>query len=325
MIIVTGGAGFIGSNLIALLERSGAENIVVCDRLRSGEKWRNIAKREIYDFVQPEQLKDYLEEHANSIEMIFHLGAISSTTQTDADLVVSNNFELTSYLWDWCVNHEVRLVYASSGSTYGDGSDGFVDHETPEALALLKPLNSYAWSKHAFDRRTARIVANGGRTPPQWVGLKFFNVYGPNEYHKGGQVSVAYTVYNTIASGKSARLFMAPDGAEAPRRDFVWVGNCAAVMKFFWETPDKSGIYNVGTGEARTFDDLAVAAYDAVGLKPRIEYVDIPENIRNKYQAFTQADIGKLRAAGFLAPFLSIEEGVRRYVTEFLSSSDPYR
>ena len=327
MIIVTGGAGFIGSNLIALLERSGAENIVVVDRLRNGEKWCNIAKRQIAEFVQPEQFEEFLAAHVNDVDTIFHLGGISSTTQIDADLVVNNNFKLSCMLWDWCALHGVRFVYASSGSTYGDGSEGFVDHQSSEALAKLRPLNVYAWSKNVFDRRTARMVERGEPAPLQWVGLKFFNVYGPNEYHKGNQISVAHTVYNAIAAGKPARLFRTPEGAppEGPRRDFVWVGNCAAVMKFFWEKPDVSGLFNVGTGEARSFDDLAIATYAAMGVEPRIEYIDMPESIRARYQYFTQADMSKLRTAGYVAPFTSIEEGVKKYVQEFLSKPDPYR
>ena len=326
MIIVTGGAGFIGSNLIALLERSGAEKIVVCDRLRSEEKWRNIAKREIYDFVQPEQIWEFIELNADKIETIFHLGAISSTTQVDADLIVSNNFQLTAKLWDWCTDHGVRLIYASSASTYGDGSAGYVDDETPGALAKLQPLNNYAWSKHVFDRRVARIVERGERTPPQWAGLKFFNVYGPNEYHKGSQISVASLVYNLAAQGKPAKLFKSYEGApDEPKRDFVWVGNCAAVMKFLWEKPELSGLFNVGTGEARSFVDLTNTVFTALGKTPRIDYIEMPVEMRPRYQYYTQADITKLRAAGFVAPFLGIEEGVTRYVTEFLATADPYR
>ncbi len=326
MIIVTGGAGFIGSNLIALLERSGAENIVVCDRLRSGEKWRNISKREIAEFIQPEQLLDFLDTHGHAVQMIFHLGAISSTTQSDADLVVANNFQLSATLWDWCARHDVRFVYASSAATYGDGAQGFADVQTPDGLADLRPLNNYAWSKHAFDRRVARIVSRHEPAPPQWAGLKFFNVYGPNEYHKGNQVSVAYTVYHAIVAGKPARLFKPwTDMEKGPERDFIWVGNCAAVMKFFWEKPELSGIFNVGTGEARSFDDLALATFAALGVEPRIELVDMPEEFRPRYQYFTQANLAKLRDAGYIAPFTSIEEGVKRYVQDFLAQPDAYR
>ena len=328
MIVVTGGAGFIGSNLIALLERNGAQDIVVCDRLRAGDKWRNIARRELAAFVQPEDLFPFLDRNAHVVQMIFHMGAISSTTVPDSDLIVRNNFELSLALWDWCAQNDTRFVYASSASTYGDGSHGFEDTQAPEALAKLLPLNNYAWSKHAFDRRVARIVANGGIRPPQWAGLKFFNVYGPNEYHKGSQLSVIHAVWKAAQAGEPARLFRSyrdgiADGGQL--RDFIWVGNCAAVMKWLWESPDVSGLFNVGTGQARSFADLAGATLEAMGVEPRIEYIDMPEAMRPRYQYYTQADTAKLRAAGYIAPFTGLEEGVRRYVQDFLQNADPYR
>jgi ADP-L-glycero-D-manno-heptose 6-epimerase len=328
MIVVTGGAGFIGSNLIALLERSGAEDIVVCDRLRQGEKWRNIAKRELAAFVQPEDLFTFLDANAHAVQTIFHMGAVSSTTEVDADLIVQTNVQLSLALWEWCVENDTRFIYASSASTYGNGANGFVDDQSPEALAKLQPLNNYAWSKHVFDRRVARIVKQGRPVPPQWAGLKFFNVYGPNEYHKGRQLSVVHTVWRSIRAGQPARLFKSyrediPDGGQ--RRDFVWVGTCAAICKFLWEAPEVNGLFNAGTGEARSFEDLARATFAAMGEEPRIEYVDMPEEMRPRYQYLTEADMGKLRAAGFVAPFTPLEEGVKRYVQDFLEAPDPYR
>jgi ADP-L-glycero-D-manno-heptose 6-epimerase len=328
MIVVTGGAGFIGSNLVALLERSGAGDIVICDRLRQGEKWRNIAKREIAAFVQPEDLFTFLAANAHAIQAIFHMGAISSTTERDSDLVVQTNLQLSLALWDWCVENDARFIYASSAATYGDGSEGFADIETPEGLAKFVPLNNYAWSKHAFDRRVARLVKEGRPVPPQWAGLKFFNVYGPNEYHKGGQLSVVHTVWRSIREGQPARLFKSyrsdvPDGGQL--RDFIWVGNCAAVAKFLWEAPEISGLFNVGTGEARSFNDLANATFAAMNKTPRIEYIEMPEAMRPRYQYFTQADTAKLRDKGFVAPFTPLEEGIKRYVQEFLEAPDMYR
>ena len=181
MIIVTGGAGFIGSNLVAALEARDGPEIVVCDRLGRDEKWRNIAKRELADIVAPEALFDFLKTQAYRVSAILHMGAISATTETDADLLVRENIRFTLDLWDWCAAHGVPLIYASSAATYGDGSAGFDDDGSTAALAALRPLNAYGWSKHVVDRRIARIVADGGRVPPQWAGLKFFNVYGPNE------------------------------------------------------------------------------------------------------------------------------------------------
>jgi ADP-L-glycero-D-manno-heptose 6-epimerase len=328
MIVVTGGAGFIGSNLIALLERSGAQDIVVCDRLRAGEKWRNIAPRELAAFVQPDDLFTFLDRNAHIVQTVIHMGAISSTNVADSDLIVRNNFALSTALWDWCVQNDTRFIYASSASTYGDGTQGFEDTEKPDELAKFRPLNNYAWSKHVFDRHVARVASRGGPCPPQWAGLKFFNVYGPNEYHKGGQLSVVNTVWRAVRAGEPARRFKTyregiPDGAQ--RRDFIWVGNCAAVVKWLWENPDVSGLFNVGTGEARSFADLATATFEALGLPPRIEYIPMPEAMRPRYQYFTQADTAKLRAAGYVAPFTPLEEGVKRYVQDFLENPDPYR
>jgi ADP-L-glycero-D-manno-heptose 6-epimerase len=328
MIIVTGGAGFIGSNLIALLERSGVHDIVVCDNVGAGDKWRNLGKRELADFIEPDYLLDYLDNHANDVEMIFHMGAISSTIERDVDLIVRNNFHLDVQLWNWCVRHDTRFIYASSAATYGDGSNGFSDSDSPEELAKLQPLNAYGWSKHLFDRRVARLVKNGEAAPPQWAGLKFFNVYGPNEYHKEGQLSVAYQVWQAIEAGEPARLFKSyrddyADGAQ--RRDFVWVGTCAAIMKWLYERPDVSGLFNVGTGQARSFEDLARAVFAAMGRAPQIEYIEMPEWMRDKYQYLTEAKMDKLREAGFAAPFTSLEEGITRYVQDFLSQPDRYR
>src|SRR5690606_26482036 len=249
MIGVTGGAGFIGSNLVAGLEQREARDVVVCDRLGREGKWRNLAGREIADIIRPEDLMRFLDRHEAAIEAIFHMGAISATTETDADLLVENNVRPTLELWEWCTRHGRRLIYASSAATYGNGEQGFDDDPSPEALARLTPLNAYAWSKHLVDRRFARLVARGTARPPQWVGLKFFNVYGPNEGHKGPMRSVALQIYERVTAGEPARLFRShnpayPDGGQ--RRDFVWVGDCVAVMLWLLDHPETSGLFNVG-------------------------------------------------------------------------------
>ena len=328
MIIVTGGAGFIGSNLVAALEARDGPEIVVCDRLGTDEKWRNIAKRELADIVTPEALFDFLKTQAYRVSAILQMGAISATTETDADLLVRENIRFTLDLWDWCAAHGVPLIYASSAATYGDGSAGFDDDGSPEALAALRPLNAYGWSKQVVDRRIARIVADGGRTPPQWAGLKFFNVYGPNEYHKGGMRSVVEQLHAPIAAGEPATLFRShnpdyPDGGQM--RDFVWVGDCVRVVLWLLDNPEVSGLFNLGTGQARSFADLARAVFAALGREPAIRFIDTPEAIREKYQYFTEARMERLRAAGYDAPFTSLEDGVADYIGSYLSADDPYR
>jgi ADP-L-glycero-D-manno-heptose 6-epimerase len=328
MYVVTGGAGFIGSNLLAALEARGDGELVVVDRLRSNDKWRNIAKREIAEIVAPERLFDFLAENRAKIKMIFHMGAISSTTETDADLIVTNNFKLSSVLFDWCTRHEVRLVYASSAATYGDGSQGFDDDFGINPLSLLQPLNAYGWSKHLFDRRLARKVADDAAMPPQWAGLKFFNVYGPNEYHKGGQQSVVSQIYPQAVSGAPAHLFRShnpnyEDGGQM--RDFVWVGDVVSVMLWLLDHDAVSGLFNLGSGQARSFLDLANAVYRAAGKEPYIKFIDTPVAIRDKYQYFTEARMGRLKACGYDKPFTSLEDGVSAYVNGFLSRPDRYR
>lgn len=333
MIIVTGGAGFIGSNLVAGLQDAGVRDIVVCDVLGDADKWRNISKHEIRDLVHPDNLFAYMEQHADNIEMIFHLGAVSDTTVTDADLVVHTNFVLSRELWRWCAAHNVRFLYSSSYATYGDGKSeiGFRDDETPDGLAKLNPLNPYGWSKHIFDRRVARVVHTQGETeaiPPQWVGLKFFNTYGPNEYHKGEQKSVVSKLYPQVAAGAAARLFKSyhPKYANGQQvRDFIWAGDCVDVMLWFYAHKDKSGLYNLGTGKGRTFEDMARAVSAAVGRECKISYIEMPESLKPKYQYFTEADMGKLRAAGYNKAFTTLEDGVKMYVKDFLSKEDPYR
>ncbi|MBV8165870.1 MAG: ADP-glyceromanno-heptose 6-epimerase [Alphaproteobacteria bacterium] len=328
MIVVTGGAGFIGSNLVAALNERGEHDVVVVDRLGRADKWRNLAKRELAGLIAPDQLFPFLDEHAPEIRAVFHLGAVSSTTETDADLIADSNFALSLKLWQWCCWRGTRLIYASSAATYGDGAAGFDDGLDVDALARLRPLNAYGWSKHLFDRRVARLVAEGAPTPPQWAGLKFFNVYGPNEYHKGGQQSVVAHLYPKLAAGEPAVLFKShrkdvADGAQA--RDFVWVGDVVDVLLWLYDTPGASGLFNVGSGGARTFKDLASAVFAALGKTARIDYVDTPVAIRDKYQYFTEARLDHLRAAGFTQKFVALEDGVQRYVRDFLMRDDPYR
>ncbi len=327
MILVTGGAGFIGSNLLEGLERAGATDLVVADRLGDDDKWRNIAKRDLEDIIPPESLIGWIDSVHAQIECVFHLGAISATTETDADLILANNFHLSRALWDRCTRYKIPLIYASSAATYGDGAAGFDDDGSRAALARLRPLNAYGWSKHLFDRWVARTVDAGGDTPPQFAGLKFFNVYGPNEYHKGGQISVALKNFREIAAGGPAVLFRShnpvyADGGQL--RDFVWVGDCVEAMIWLSQTPSAKGLFNLGTGQARSFADLAKAVFSALDREPEIAFVDTPDAIRDKYQYFTQARMDRLRSAGYPRLFTSLEEGVNRYVGDFLTGDDRY-
>ncbi len=327
MIVITGGAGFIGSNLAAALAERG-ERIVVCDRLGTGDKWRNIAKLELEDVVPPDQLLDYLGDAVTRVRALVHLGAISDTTARDADALAENNFRLSTRLWNFCAEHNKQFLYASSAATYGDGAQGFDDGAAIEHLARLQPLNGYGWSKHLFDRWVARRLAEGGPVPVQWAGLKFFNAYGPNEYHKGAQASVVYHLFQQVDKGEPARLFQShnpdyPDGGQM--RDFIWVGDCVDVLMWLLENRRVNGLFNVGTGKARSFADLARALFAAMERPERIEYVPTPEDIRDKYQYFTEAPMARLRAAGYERPFTELEDGVGRYLRGHLTTQDPYR
>ena len=329
MIVVTGGAGFIGSNIVGRLSDEGRFDVVVCDRLGHADdaKWKNLAKHAVADFWLPDELFDQLNRHAGYIEAVVHMGAISATTELDADLILRNNFILSRDLWHWCANHDVRLLYASSAATYGDGDQGFADDDSVEGLAALRPLNAYGYSKLLFDQYAVR-QAERGHAPPQWAGLKFFNVYGPNEGHKGSMKSVVAHIWPKVAAGEAVTLFRShrPEYADGGQlRDFVYVADIVDIIAWLLETPNVSGIYNAGTGQARSFKDLAAATFAAAAREPSIAYVDTPEAIRDRYQYFTQARMERLRAAGYPGQATPLEEGVRRYVQDFLSRPDPYR
>ena len=313
--VVTGGAGFIGSNIASALAAAG-RRVVVVDWLDVGDKWRNLAPVALHDIVRPDAFGPWLERHGDQVAAIVHMGAVSATTERDGDRLVRENIRLTLDLWEWCAARRTPFIYASSAATYGDGAEGFDDDGSPQALARLKPLNGYGWSKHMVDRRIALDVAEGRPAPPVWAGLKFFNVYGPHEGHKGPMRSVALQLFETLSAGGEVRLFRShrPDYADGGQlRDFVYVGDCAAAVLWMLEQPRLSGLFNMGTGAARSFLDLAHAAFAAVGRKPEVAFVDTPEAIRDRYQYFTEARMDRLRAAGFTAPFHSLEDGVGAY------------
>jgi ADP-L-glycero-D-manno-heptose 6-epimerase len=325
MLLVTGGAGFIGSNLIAGLNEVGRTDIVVNDALGNTGKWRNLGKRQIADVVPPGELSGWLD--GRKLDAVVHLGAISDTTATDGDLVLATNFRLSLRLLDWCTATRTPFLYASSAATYGAGTEGFDDEWSPAALQRLRPMNLYGFSKHLFDLAVVDRFAKRAKLPPQWVGLKFFNVFGPNEYHKGEMTSLIGKRFEDAKAGKPVHLFKSHrhgigDGEQ--KRDFIYVDDAVAIMRWLLDTPAVSGIFNVGTGKARSFRDLIAAMFRALGHAPNIEYVDMPPTIRDQYQYFTQAKVENLCKAGYNADFTSLEEGVNRYVT-FLNQPDRYR
>ena len=327
MHLVTGGAGMIGSNIVAELAAAGRE-VVVCDRLGQDERWRNLVRHEVADVITPDALFGWLARAGGRLGGIVHMGAISATTETDVDAIVRNNVRLTLDLWEFCYANGVPLIYASSAATYGDGSAGFDDDGSSAALTRLLPLNAYGWSKHLVDRRIARIVAEGGPAPPQWVGLKFFNVYGPNEYHKGSMKSVVAHNAARVASGEPLRLFRSHRsdyGAGGQLRDFIYVKDCARAVTWLLAHPHVSGLFNLGTGRARSWLDLGRSLFAALDLPERIEFIDMPEPLRGKYQYYTRAEMGRLRAAGLDATFTPLEDGVADYVCGHLTREDPYR
>lgn len=328
MLVVTGGTGFIGSVLVARLEQAGAPKVAIVDWLDHDDKRRNIVKRgNLAAIVPPEALDGFLERDRRHIEAIFHMGAISSTTETNEGLLQRANVELPLALWRFCAARGIPLIYASSAATYGDGEAGFDDEFTGQALQRLQPLNGYGRSKHRFDLEVLRLLSAGERAPPSWAGLKFFNVYGPNEYHKGGQKSVVCALHEQIRNTGRARLFRShrPDYADGGQlRDFVWVGDCADAMLWMWQTGTVNGLFNIGTGKARSFLDLARATFAAMGREPVIDWVDTPAAIRDKYQYFTEARMQRLREAGYTKPFASLEEGVTTYVRDYLEQADPH-
>ncbi|WOH68242.1 ADP-glyceromanno-heptose 6-epimerase [Bradyrhizobium sp. BWA-3-5] len=326
MLLVTGGAGFIGSNVVAALNDAGRSDVVVCDILGSDGKWRNLSKRQLADFVPPAELIGWLQ--GRRLDAVIHLGAISSTTATDGDLVMEANFKTPLRLLDWCTATATPLIYASSAATYGDGERGFDDDGSVAALKQLRPMNLYGWSKNLFDLAVAERATRSEKLPPQCVGLKFFNVFGPNEYHKGTMMSVLARRFDDIRDGRVVQLFKShregiADGDQ--RRDFIYVDDVVRVVMWLLATPSVSGLFNVGTGKARSFKDLILSAYTALGLPPNIEYVDMPEQIRGAYQYFTESKVERLRQAGYNGGFTALEDAVETYVKNFLNRSDRFR
>lgn len=323
-IVVTGGAGFIGANLVRALQAAG-QPIAICDRLDHPAKQANVDHARPDTLLAPEELPDYLARQGGKIAAICHLGAISSTTEQSWQKLQRDNIDATLALWEWCADSNVPLLYASSAATYGDGSAGFDDKFTTAALDRLQPLNLYGKSKHHTDRDIRRRLDAGEKAPPLWAGLKFFNVYGPHEDHKGDMRSIMCKLHEQIVATGVARLFRSerPDYEDGGQlRDFVWVGDCVDIMLWLLREKQASGLFNVGTGQPRSFLDAARATFAAMGRAPRIEFVDMPLSLRGKYQYYTCADMRRLRAAGYGRPFTALEDGIGRYVRDHLDRQD---
>jgi ADP-L-glycero-D-manno-heptose 6-epimerase len=312
MIVLTGGAGFIGSCFLAKLNSRGIEDIIIVDNLDESKKWRNLLGKKFYDYIPKDKFLDQLESSRLPVpEHIIHLGACSSTLVLDNDYLMRNNYEYSRRLGSWAFRHKVPFIYASSAATYGDGSCGYDDSD--QNTLCLKPLNPYGCSKHLFD---TWLLKSGNISSA--VGLKFFNVFGPNEYHKAEMMSVICRRFDEVKGGAPLSLFKSyspqyQDGQQ--KRDFIYVKDAVEVIYYFFTHPQISGIYNLGTGLARSWNDLAQALFSALGMKPSIKYIEMPEGLRDKYQYFTQADISKLRFCGCRHQFMTLEESVKDYVS----------
>ena len=316
MIIVTGGAGFIGSCIVRMLNDSGIEDIVIVDNIASTDKWMNMRNKKYIKYVHKSKLLEEIMKYEN-VSAVIHMGACSSTTEKNFDYLWNNNFEFTKALWTYCAEKQISFIYASSAATYGNGNQGFEDAID---IDLLRPLNGYGYSKQIFDqwvKRQTKVF------PKQHVGLKFFNVYGPNEYHKGGMASMVFHGFNQIKADGEIRLFKSykpeyEDGGQL--RDFVYVKDVCSVIKWMLDHPDINGLFNIGTGRARSFKELAEATFQALDMEPNIRYINMPENLKSKYQYYTKANISNLTSCGYRNPFGNLESGIRDYVQNYLEA-----
>jgi ADP-L-glycero-D-manno-heptose 6-epimerase len=316
MILVTGGAGFIGSAIVAELNARGIEDILVVDILGKDQRWKNLRNLSYADYMEAEDFSEMVSDADLQIDLdaVIHMGACSDTTETDCSYLVRNNYEFSKLLAGWALELNARFIYASSAATYGDGEKGFDDDE--DALGTLKPLNMYGYSKHMFD-----LWCKRQGLLDRFVGIKYFNVFGPNEYHKAGMRSFVLKAFEQINETGGVKLFKShrPDYTDGGQpRDFIYVKDAVDMTLFFLENPNVSGIFNVGTGNARNWDDLAKAIFAAMEMETNIEYIDMPEPLRDKYQYFTQATIDKLRAAGYDKNTTTLEESVTDYIQNYL-------
>ncbi|MGL5122897.1 MAG: ADP-glyceromanno-heptose 6-epimerase [Fusobacteriaceae bacterium] len=329
MIIVTGAAGFIGSTFIWKLNTMGIKDIIAVDKMRNGEKWLNLRKREYSDWVDKDELFSWLacNENAKKITGVVHVGACSATTETDGDFLMNNNYDYTKKLWNFCAENNINFVYASSAATYGLGELGYNDEMTEEEFQKLMPLNKYGYSKKYFDDWAFKQE----KKPKQWQGIKYFNVYGPQEYHKERMASMVFHTYNQFNESGKVKLFKShkkeyKDGEQL--RDFIYIKDVLDVMYYFLMEKVESGVYNLGTGKARSFYDLSLTTMRAIKSDVKgedvIEFIPMPEDLRGRYQYFTEASMNKLKKSGYKKEFYTLEEGIKDYVENYLSKEDPY-
>ena len=315
MIIVTGGAGFIGSCVVRTLNDAGRKDIIIVDNIAETDKWMNMRNKQFIKYVHKSKFLEELPSYED-VEAIIHMGAQSSTTERNFDYLWENNFEYTKALWNYCAEKQISFIYASSAATYGDGSQGFDDKTS---IDVLQPLNGYGYSKQLFD---LWVMHQAKVKPAQAAGLKFFNVYGPNEYFKGSMASMVFHGFNQIKADGEIRLFKScnPDYEDGGQlRDFVYVKDICSVIMFLLEHKNVNGLFNVGTGRAQSFRELAEATFEALGLEPNIKYIDMPEKLRGKYQYYTKAEMQKLRDMGYDKPFADLKQGVTDYVQNHLA------
>lgn len=318
-IVITGAAGFIGSCLAGKLNEEGHSNLILVDEFRRADKHFNLIEKDCLGRIDRKDFPKWFSTNHNKVGFVFHLGARTDTVETDPLIFEALNFGYSQIIWMLCSAYNIPLVYASSAATYGAGEHGYLDDH--KLVEKLKPLNLYGKSKNDFDKWVLEQVNSGEKTPPNWVGLKFFNVYGPNEYHKGRMASVIYHTVQQIRETGAMKLFRShrPDFEDGKQlRDFIYVKDVVDILLFFFFEKPASGLYNVGTGKARTFEDLATLTFRAMGLEPNIKYIDMPEDLRENYQYFTEANIDKLRHAGYTRQLHSLEEGIEDYVGNYL-------
>ena len=323
MIVLTGGAGFIGSTFLSRLNAEGEKDVLVVDNLSTSDKWKNLVGKSYRSYMHKHEFLERFKNNTlqGTIDGIVHLGACSTTHERDVDYLMRNNYEYTCTLAEYALHNGIRFVYASSAQTYGDGSLGYDDIDDLK-LATYRPMSAYGFSKHVFD-----LWAYRQHVLDRMAGVKFFNVYGPNEYHKGAMLSVPFKAFHQATADGKISLFKSykkefADGEQ--KRDFIYIKDCCDVLWWLFKNPNKNGLFNLGSGVARSWNELAKAVFSALNIQPKIQYIEMPDNLKGQYQYFTKAEMKKLKDAGYSKPFTSLEDGVRDYVQGYLQKDNPF-